>query len=253
MANSQHRYRIVVAYDGTDYHGWQEQKNIPSVAGVMQQVFYRVFGCAIKIVGTSRTDAGVHALGQVARLHYKQYIDPSKMKKAWNAGLPSSIHIRSLECSPSTFHPHHNVAYKEYWYHIFIDRPLPFFARYGYWVRKKLDIELFRSALSQFQGTYDFALFSADSDDINTVCTIDQISCIYIRSYQAYRVIVKGDRFRQHMVRRIVGAALAIACNADRGLDEITMALKKQKPEKALPTAPPHGLLLRRVVHENKG
>jgi tRNA pseudouridine38-40 synthase len=250
MTRPKHRYRFVVAYDGTNYSGWQEQKDQPSVAGTMQDVFYRVFRSSIKVVGTSRTDAGVHALGQIGRFHYEQDIDPEQIKKAWNAALPRDIHVRSIERSPTTFHPHHHVAYKEYWYHIFLDRPLPFFARYGHWVRKSFDIEQFRHVLLQFQGTHDFALFSADAGGIDTVCTISSISCIYVPAYQAYRILIKGNRFRQHMVRRIVGAALAITCNVDRSIGDIQMALNGHKPEKALPTAPAHGLLLRRVVHK---
>jgi len=169
-------YYLIVSYDGTDYYGWQEQKREQTVAGTMQDRFARTFHQDIKVVGASRTDAGLHALHQVARFHTDIDVTPEHMARVWNASLPKDIHIRELDVSPSGFHPQHNIAEKRYDYYICPRRPFPFVARYCWWPRYRFDPDLLERALQVFIGTHDFRSFCAGEYTGNeTVCTMSRI------------------------------------------------------------------------------
>ncbi len=131
------KYQIVVAYDGTDYHGWQLQSTLPSITYKLQHSFFHIFGSPIKITGASRTDAGVHADGQVAMFNNDLVIEPEKMLHAWNNRLSSDIVIRALTVADPHFHPFYNVERKIYHYHIFVEQPSPFLQRFGAYYQKK--------------------------------------------------------------------------------------------------------------------
>ena len=251
-------YKIIVAYDGTDYHGWQEQAfNISTIAGVMQNRFQKVFGHAIKVVGASRTDAGVHASGQVARFYTDLELSPEIMQRAWNGALPPAIHIRSLEpiCKNNEehlFHPQHDVKEKTYQYFFSLKRPFPFFARYCHFHAHALDVDKMRDCLQLFIGQHNFRSFCIERCIDNTICTIDTISVNYYARYEMWCVTVKGKRFLHHMIRRVVGSALYISSHKDLSKELIMHALQKPAVYNYLPTAPAHGLLLRKIVYEER-
>ena len=123
------RIKIIIAYDGTDFFGWQIQPKDVTIAGTLEDSFLRVFGEKISILGASRTDSGVHALGQVAVFRTNLLIDLDRMRYAWNASLPPAIFIRSVELASEDFHPFHGVDAKTYDFHFFLGRPLPHVAR----------------------------------------------------------------------------------------------------------------------------
>ena len=129
------KYKILVAYDGTDFYGWQVQAGHPTIAGVLQDRFKDVFGKEIVIAGASRTDAGVHALGQTAAFTIDLNIAPQDLLNAWQNILPESILLRSIDEVPLDWNPRHNVKQKTYYYHFFQERPLPMGSRYGYYYR----------------------------------------------------------------------------------------------------------------------
>lgn len=243
-------YKLVVAYDGTAYHGWQEQVGQVTVAGVLQDSFERVFGHPIKVVGASRTDAGVHALGQVARFYTSRTMRPERLMKSWNAALPHDIHIRSLEPLIAKFHPQHNVAQKTYYYHFFKRRALPHHTRYGYYFPHRLDEKKLRDCLDCFIGTHDFISFCAHPErQRSTVCTLDMVSLEYVRRYNMYRITIRGNRFLHNMIRRIVGAALKVASSDELSPADIQKALQVQGIYNYIPTAPAHGLVLRKIEY----
>lgn len=244
-------YTIVVAYDGTDYHGWQEQKDQSTIAGVLQASFKKVFGHEIKTVGASRTDSGVHAMGQVARFYTDRAIDCKTMLRSWNGALPRDISIVSLEPTQEGFHPQHNVVEKYYYYYFVLERPLPFDARYVYYHSQKIDLKKMELCLQRFVGEHDFFAFSTGDCPKGTICKVDSISLEFKPEHNAYRITVRGKRFLHHMVRRIVGASLKIASRDDRFVDEITQALEKRKINHRFPTAPASGLLLCRIIYDN--
>ena len=140
MANMQ-RFVLVVAYDGASYCGWQIQKDQATIAQTMQDTFSKVFGKRISLIGVSRTDAGVHAFGQVATFKTDIIIPIHKMLFAWNNILPKSIVIKKLFPVNMDYNPFFDIDYKIYWYQLFIERPLPFFYRYGWLVPHTLSLK----------------------------------------------------------------------------------------------------------------
>lgn len=240
-------YKLTISYDGTAYHGWQRQPDAPTVSGVLEDRFYKVFGRACVVQGASRTDAGVHAVGQVASLQSDLMLEPERMRVAWNGQLPPDIHIRSIIDEPG-FYARHQVRQKMYWYHIFVRRPLPGFARYGYWYRFPFDQEALRNVLQCFVGTHDFRSFCTGDDAESTVRTVDGISLDYVHSLRAYRIVVQGAGFLRYMIRRMVGAALEVAAGRVSSHDMVAI-FRACHPEHGLPTAPAQGLMLRKIIY----
>lgn len=247
------KYKIIVAYDGTDYFGWQKQKEKLTVAQVLQDTFATVFNRSIHLSAASRTDAGVHALGQVATFQTDLVIKEAKMMRAWNNLLPNNIRIRALEKTTENFHLHANVLHKTYWYHFFSKSPLPFIARYGWHYRYPINIKKLQECLNVFVGTHDFRSFSTgDERGEDTIRTIHSASIEYISRYSAYRIEIVGPKFLHYMVRRMAGACIEVASCNDLKVDEIKRVLEAKNPEHLLPNAPAKGLLLYKIKYGEK-
>lgn len=245
------KYKMIVAYDGTEYAGWQQQKEKLAVANVLQNTFATVFNREITIFGASRTDAGVHALGQVATFQTDLSIDTNKMLQAWNNLLPQSIMIRSLEVASDTFHLHAHVIYKTYWYHFFLERPLPFVSRYGWHFRYEVDIQKLQKCLNLILGTHDFRSFSTGDDrGTDTIRTIESATVEYLHRFKAYRIEIVGPKFLKYMIRRISGACIEVASRPDLSVDEIKRVLEAKNPEHLLPNAPAKGLMLYKIKYK---
>ena len=239
------QFKIIVAYDGTDYHGWQVQKGPSSVAKQLQDAFFQVFHQKISFRVASRTDAGVHAMGQVATFSADLDITVDDMQRAWNNILPSSIVVQSIEEVAIGYNPHQGVIGKTYWYHVFTDRPVPFFARYGWYYPYYFDVEKLRRCLQLFVGTHDFRSFSTGDDrGDDTIRTINAVDVIYVPEIKAYRIAITGPKFLHYMVRRMVGAALHVARHKEMHEEMISKVLAAKNPEHILPNAPAHGLTL---------
>ncbi len=243
-------YKLIIAYDGTDFSGWAKQPHKNSIADTLHDAFVRSFEGSVHMVGASRTDAGVHALGQVMLLKTELDLKPQDIKAAMSNLLPESILIRSVEVAPATFHPFYNVDYKVYWYHLFQARPLPFFARYGWYYEWPIDIEKLKQCFKVFEGTHDFRSFSSGWQRENTVRTIDSINVHYIKRYNVYRIELVGEKFLQHMLRRVVGACVKVAATPRLSCDTLYEALEKEHPRQLLPNAPAQGLLLYKIRYK---
>jgi tRNA pseudouridine38-40 synthase len=246
-------YKLTIAYDGSDYYGWQAQPHKPSIAHALNHAFKTVFKAEIRVLGASRTDAGVHAMGQVARIKTDLAITPEKLKWAWNNALPSDITIRSIELVDDAFNPFCDVSQKIYYYHFFVERPLPFIQRYGYYYPYKLDFDLLHHALQFFVGTHDFCSFKSSEDTrTGTVRTIDAINLEYLPRYKMYRITVKGQKFLRHMIRRIVGASLSVASKQGHSLQFLQDVMNACDPQHTLPNAPAKGLMLHKIIYKQK-
>ena len=245
-------YRLIVAYDGTAYYGWQKQPKLPSIEGVLEAALRRVFKVPVEILGASRTDAGVHALGQVVRVKTDLAITPERLMFACNNSLPSDILIRRADLVSDTYSPHSGVVKKVYYYHLFMDRPMPYAARYGWYYPRAINIEQFKVALAIFVGTHNFRSFcSVEDTRENMVRTIDSITVMYLQKFKAYRVTVTGERFLRHMIRRIVGAAVTVATeNSQYTLEDLKTVLHNKNPHHTLPNAPSQGLVLSRIIYQ---
>jgi tRNA pseudouridine38-40 synthase len=245
------KYKIIVAYDGTDYFGWQVQPGQKTVAGTLQETFEYVFGKEILISAASRTDAGVHGLGQVAAFSTDIAIEPEQLLNAWQNVLPESLLIRSIAPVWQDWNPRHHVKQKTYYYHFFQERPLPFIARYGWFYRYPVDIEKLKECLHVFVGTHDFRSFCTGAEYDNTVRTIDLVAIEYLHRFKAYRIIIKGPGFLRYMIRRIVGACLEVASRDTLTIDDLKKAIAEKKSHQLLPSAPAHGLWLYKIVYHD--
>ena len=248
------KYKILVAYDGTDYHGWQIQPSDVTVTSILQYSFNHAFEKPISIFGASRTDAGVHALGQVAQFYTDLVIPEEKIRAAWNKVLPPSIVVRSLTRSNEKFHPCRDVKQKTYYYHLFVKRPLPFIARYGWFYdyMHKVDLAIFYQALKLYEGTHDFASFCKVEAGIDTVRTIDSIVVRQLPRFGALRIEVKGKSFLRFQIRRMIGYALDVARRKDLSVDYLKKVLESKNPQQTLIKADAAGLCLRKVIyHDN--
>jgi tRNA pseudouridine38-40 synthase len=247
-------YSITVSYDGTDYYGWQIQPDRLTVNQVLVDAFKSVFNRAIKITGASRTDAGVHALGQVASFETDLILDPATLKRAWNGALPPSVFIRSVRLSESLFNPRFNVEQKTYYYHFSSKRLLPIAARYCMHVRMAINYEKLNKALAVFVGTHDFRSFctaeeqgsqeQGSQEQGSTVRRIDSITLSYLSQFRCYRITVKGPGFLKYMLRRIIGACIEVATLPDLSPEDLVQALAEKNPHQQFTKAPAHGLML---------
>jgi tRNA pseudouridine38-40 synthase len=243
-------YKMVVSYDGTAYHGWQKQPEDITVAQVLEDSFRDVFKQKISISGASRTDAGVHAFGQVASFVSDIKIAPEKLLFAWNNALPHDVSIRDISIAADDFNPRHAVISKTYQYSFFTERPLPFVQQYGWYYSRPIDFDVLNQALQLFVGTHDFRSFCTGYDMHSTIRTIHSIHLEFDSIKNAHRIVVKGPGFLRYMIRRIVGAALAVASKEQFTCDDIRIALAEKNPAQLLPNSPAKGLLLYEIEYE---
>ena len=250
-------YKIRIAYDGTRFAGWQHQPNGQSVADVISATYQKVFGDVCTVIGASRTDAGVHAYDQVARIGTSRAVDSAALLRALNNALPCDILIRCIEETSVNFHPQYHVACKEYWYHLFFKRPLPFVARFGWQIPEyigTLNQELFSKTLQLFQGTHDFTSFARVEEGYSPVRTVDVLRVEPLHRYSALRVVVRGEGFLRYHIRRMIGAALMVA-RTGAVVSEHDIVYLLAHPEKNSPAflkIPGQGLCLRRIVYKKE-
>lgn len=246
------KYKIVVAYDGTDFHGWQVQPVDITVASVLERMFFRVFKESISLVGASRTDSGVHALGQIAHFSTNLGILPHVMLAAWNDALPKTIVIRSIVPVADNFHACFDVVQKTYYYHLFLSRPLPFISRFGWYYRfiHHVDLEKFKEGLQIFVGEHDFTALCKLEEGKNPVRTINSISTEYLREWNVLRVVIKGQGFLRYQIRRIVGYALDVARRPELSVYYLEDILKSKNSQQTLLQADGMGLCLRKIIYK---
>ncbi len=247
-----HAYRLIIAYDGTDYYGWQFQNDRPSVEGVIRKTFLRSFKQKdVLFVGASRTDAGVHARGQTARLKTDLLLEPHKLMTILNRALPRDIQIVSCIHAPDRFHPHHDVLMKTYTYSFSLQKPSPQESRFLYYFPWDIDIKTMQEALRVFEGTHDFSYFCKEA--VAEKSKIKTITSIMLEEKNTHFIItIKGTSFLRYMIRRIVGAAFAVASHQNVSLQELKETLsQKNKRAKLLITAPAHGLCLSTIDYKN--
>ena len=244
------RYKIIAAYDGTGYAGWQRQEEQRTVAGTLEHTFQKVFGHEIKMLAASRTDAGVHARGQVAAFDTHLTIDPAAMLVAWNGKLPAGITIRSIEPCETTFNPRYHVAQKTYHYNFFLESPLPFFERYGWHVRHPVDLEKLHACLQTFVGTHDFSSFATVDGTKNPISTIHAVEVSFDSVRRMHTITIKGPSFLRFMIRRIVGACIDTASRKEVSPTFLADVLVQKDPRNAFFCAPAHGLILDTIEYK---
>ncbi len=237
------RIKLTVAYDGTNYHGWQVQPNGITIEEVLNQALTKLLKEPIAVTGASRTDAGVHALGNVAVFDTDTRIPPEKISYALNQRLPEDIVIQdSCEVSPD-FHPRHCDSRKTYEYKI-VNRtfPLPLRRHDTLFFYRALNVENMRRAADYFIGTHDFKSFcSVHTQAETTVRTIYELTVAKEQDILTIRVC--GSGFLYNMVRILAGTLLQVG-TGERQPDQIPAVLEARDRMAAGPTAPAHGLTM---------
>jgi tRNA pseudouridine38-40 synthase len=279
---------VIVSYDGTDYSGWQVQPGQPTIQGELQAALGRVTGESPLPQGSGRTDAGVHALAQVASFALEASIPAENLRRALNRTLPPAIRVLDASVVPASFHARHSTVAKTYEYRVFLERrrtgpdnadPLhavvcpPFLARYVYSYPWPLDFGELQRAAMLFVGTHDFLSFAAtdpdaatrdaaardaadEADDRDQMTSLGAVRTIYSSAWDQRQIEegtlllyrVRGNGFLHHMVRNLVGTMLDVGRGYRRS-EEIPGMIAVRSRAAAGPTAPGQGLFLHSVEY----
>ena len=278
-------FKIVVAYDGTDYVGWQRQANGVAIQELIEEALRAIDGRAVAVAGAGRTDSGVHALGQVAAFTLERALSPDAVVRAVNAHLPDAIRIMSADEVPPSFHPRFDAIAKTYRYRIWNGEVVsPFERRYAWHVAGALDVDAMSAAARLVEGEHDFASFQATGSDVATTrrelfvsriadcglridsglriedrgfpvihnpqSAIDNQSAVRNPHSAILAYEVTGTGFLRHMVRTIVGTLVEVG-RGRQPVEWMAEVLASRDRAAAGPTAPAAGLFLVRVdYHE---
>jgi tRNA pseudouridine38-40 synthase len=238
------RFRATVEYDGTEFAGFQVQPGVRTVQGELEAALARLNGGVRQPVdGAGRTDAGVHATGQVIAFTYTGALSAAALTEALNGTLPPDVAVRDVRRAAAKFHPRYAARYREYRYTVWNGPRSPLRERTALRVRNRLDIDAMARAATAFEGRHDFSPFGgADPQPIRTVHAVR-----VRRTGDLVTIDVRANAFLRGMVRRMVAALLAVGSGKIREAD-VAAALQEGRPAFDGAAAPAQGLCLRRVV-----
>jgi tRNA pseudouridine38-40 synthase len=246
------KYKIFLEYNGTNYAGWQMQKNAKTVQGTLIETIKEIFRKSkgeskfIDLQGSGRTDRGVHAIEQVAHLECETMLAPEILKQKMNDILSSDINILEIEKVYDRFHARHSAVSRQYLY-VISKRRTAFEKRYVWWIKDKLNVSRMQEAAEMFVGMHNFRSFAERTEeDKSTLVKVESVTVteddnkIYIR--------IKSSHFLWKMVRRLVGV-LAEVGRGNFNRSDIEQLLKEHSEEPAKYTAPPSGLFLEKIYY----
>lgn len=249
------RYKILISYDGTDFYGWQEQLNFPTIQAEIQAALERICGKRIGVSGAGRTDSGVHALEQVAHFNWDHSLPPEKLILAMNALLPQTIRILAIQETSGNFHARYDARSKSYIYRIDPSRIYnPFYYRYSFHHPRHLDIPLLTERATILEGEHDFVAFQATGSEL--VSTVRQIFRIEVLpdvkdpSINSPLLCIRFEAtgFLRKMVRFLVGTLLEIA-SGRRDPEDLKKALETGDRKYVGVPVPARGLFLEKVLY----
>ncbi|MCF0148912.1 MAG: tRNA pseudouridine(38-40) synthase TruA [Clostridium sp.] len=240
--------KLTIEYDGTNYLGWQKQKVGSTIQNTVEEAIRLLTNEEVEVIGSSRTDAGVHAKGFVANFKTNSNIPSNKYREAINHKLPDDIVILKSEEVDEEFHSRYSAKGKTYSYSILNrDVPSALDRHYLYHVKRKLDIEAMKEACKYFIGTHNFAAFKSSGSSVKT--TVRTISELYIQENgDIIKIYVTGDGFLYNMVRIIVGTLIMVGSNKIKP-NEIEKIIAEKDREKAGICVPATGLVLEKVYY----
>lgn len=256
------KIKLTLQYDGSEYNGWQLQPSGRTIQGLIQEGVYRLTGEKAEITGAGRTDAGVHALEQVAAFDSSTSLEAGVIKRALNALLPPDIRVVTAEDTDPSFHPRYSAGRKRYTYIIAnmgdMEAPPLFFTRYLWWIKAPLDLEGMKAASAHLCGTHDFSSFRGAGcgakSPVRTVYLVDiepliDMNFLFVSFPGSFiKLSLEANGFLRHMVRNIVGTLV----ETGRGRinpDKVREILQARDRRLAGPTAPAKGLFLERVIY----
>src|SRR5262245_33731808 len=234
-------FKLVLSYDGTDYVGWQRQAAGVSIQGLLEDALRELDDRDVAVAGAGRTDAGVHALGQVASCALDRTIDPPTLVRALNHKLPADVRVRSAHAMPADFHARFDARGKTYRYRVWRAGAFsPFQRRYAWHLPVPLDVDAMTAAARLVEGTHDFAAFQGQgSDTPSTTRTIEALRIVDCGL--RIDIDVSGSGFLRHMVRTLVGTLVEIG-RGRRPPEWIGEVVDSRDRTRAGQTAPAHGL-----------
>ncbi len=242
-------FKLIIEYDGSSYHGWQRQKNIKTIQGEIEKAIMTITGKKIALTGSGRTDAGVHAFGQVANFYCDTEISPEVFQRGLNSLMPKDIIIKECNTVNEKFHARYDAKAKTYQYRI-LNRTTPsaICRQYAWFIKKKLDLDAMQSAILHIIGINDFKAFEgAGSPRSSTKRRV--INADLQQKKKKYLIFeIEADGFLRFMVRNIVGTLLDVGlCKITP--DDFKKILLSKDRNLAGATAPPHGLFLMNVKY----
>ncbi|MDR7419483.1 MAG: tRNA pseudouridine(38-40) synthase TruA [Armatimonadota bacterium] len=242
------RLALVIEYDGTGYAGWQRQPARPTIQAAIEDALARVTQESGRVVGAGRTDAGVHALGQVAHVETASRLMPARLRDALNAVLPADIAVREALEVAADFHARRDARLRVYRYAILVrPRRSALLRRYAHHVGTPLDLEAMRAGARALIGRHDFAAFRVVGT--STVSTMCDVRAVRVEARGDFVIVtVAADRFLRQMVRRITGTLLAVG-RGDLQPDGLAAILASRDNARAAPPAPACGLYLACVFY----
>lgn len=248
-------FKLLIQYDGTDFHGWQVQENQRTVQGELQRVLSLLENAEVHVAGSGRTDAGVHAEGQVGSAKLAREFTPEKLRNAINGNLWRDLRILSVEKAADDFHARFSARGKTYVYRV-VNAPVmsPFWARYAHHEARPLDVGRMNDTARLFLGEHDWTAFSsAQSDSENKVRTITEFTVESFWDNRAKGSLIEfritGEGFLRYMVRSIAGTLLEVG-RGEKDFDTIQTAIVSRDRNLAGATAPAHGLTLLKVYYD---
>jgi|SRR5262244_3150149 len=248
-------YRLLIQYDGTDFHGWQIQENLRTVQGELTRVLSLLNSAEVTVHGSGRTDAGVHAEGQVASVHLVRELNPAKLRNALNGNLAKDVRILFVDRASDEFHARYSARSKTYVYRIVHGPTIsPFWTRYAIQESRALDLNLMRAVAGLFLGEHDWNAFSAAQSDteskIRNILSLDIDDGWDARARSRLITLsTTANGFLRFMVRSIAGTLLAVA-RGEIDQDTVAQAIATGNRELVGPTAPAHGLSLKNVTYD---
>ncbi len=248
-------YKLLLQYDGTDFHGWQVQSNLRTVQGELERVLSLLEGAEVHVAGSGRTDAGVHAEAQVASVKMERVFKPEKLRSALNGNLWWDIRVLDVEEADDDFHARFSAKGKSYLYRVVNSNTLsPFWSRYAHLEKRPLDVKRMNEAARLFLGEHDWTAFSnAQSDSENKVRTIHEFLIESIWDSRAKAQMIEfritGNGFLRYMVRSIVGTVIDVG-HGEKDFDTIQNAIVSGDRDLVGTTAPANGLTLKEVYYE---
>jgi tRNA pseudouridine38-40 synthase len=241
------RFRLLIEYEGSNYHGWQQNAGVKTIQGEMLKACHQLFNTKrIELYGAGRTDAGVHALGQVAHLDVPTQMPAESMVVRLNEILPSDIHVLKLEKCNTGFHARHDAVARSYVY-VISRRRSAFGKRYVWWVKENLSVGKMKEASALFRGFHDFSSFGAGKgEEESTLVDIGHLDVN--ESGNQILIHILGSHFLWMMVRRITGV-LVHAGKGKLTIKEIQGFMDQYSERPSQLAAPPSGLYLHRVYY----
>jgi len=241
------RYKIIIAYDGFEYSGWQVQPGVKTIQGELEKCFHRLTGETVKVHGSGRTDQGVHAAGQVAHVDLPPHLPKGKIIQAANSLLPSAIRLMKVDAVKAAFHARRDAVSKEYRYFIWNAAVLPpCLCRYRTHAYRPLDVAAMQKAAALLTGRHDFSAFTANPKRI-VESAVRNLSVLTVRRRGREVVIAaRSEGFLYRMVRSLAGFLIRVG-QGDLPPAEAKKILSRKLRTAVVPTAPPQGLFLWRV------